>query len=271
MEGGIAAAAARMGPGAQHGGGHDRAHARPAEQLRPPGPHQDGNGPGVVGDLGVQELDAAGQGAQAGHGGRGLRIPVSPLAQPPAGADQTGRGQASKPSTEGIGSGEHERSRLALGVAGGLDRGAAGGQPHLERCARSGGSRLGELVTAQRLAGCSGGIQGVGLGAVAASDPLGPVQLHHLLGVGLQEPGQAGAVAAGALDRPDPPTIPLVGQLQQLLAAGRGRGHRCLGHHCPGGGGHDRGGAGLFVGVDPDGLARRGLPAWPCVDSLPGG
>jgi hypothetical protein len=40
----------------------------------------------------------------------------------------------------------------------------------------------------------------------------------------------------------------------------------CLGDHHPGGGGHDRGGG----GVDPDGRARLCLPAWPCVDSLPG-
>jgi hypothetical protein len=33
---------------------------------------------------------------------------------------------------------------------------------------------------------------------------------------------------------------------------------------------NDRGGVGVLVGVDPDGRARRCLPAWPCVDSLPG-
>jgi hypothetical protein len=37
----------------------------------------------------------------------------------------------------------------------------------------------------------TGHILTVGLGAVAAGGPLGPVQLHHLLGVGVQEPGQA--------------------------------------------------------------------------------
>jgi hypothetical protein len=34
---------------------------------------------------------------------------------------------------------------------------------------------------------------------VAASGPLGPVEFHHLLGMGLQEPAQAGAIATGAL------------------------------------------------------------------------
>jgi hypothetical protein len=135
-----------------------------------------------------------------------------------------------------------------LGVAGGLDRRAAGGQPHRQRRALPGGPRLGQLVAAQGLAGRPGGIQRVGLGTVAAGGPFGPVQLHHLLSVALQEAGQAGAVAAGALDRPHPLTVVSVGQPQQLLVASWGRRHRCLGDHHPGDGGHDRGGVGL-VGV----------------------
>jgi hypothetical protein len=55
----------------------------------------------------------------------------------------------------------------------------------------SGRSGLGELVAAQGLTGGPGGVQRVGLGAVAAGGSLGPVQLHHPLGLGLQEPGQA--------------------------------------------------------------------------------
>jgi hypothetical protein len=55
-------------------------------------------------------------------------------------------------------------------------------------------SRLGEVVAAQGLAGRPDGIQGIGLGTVAAGGPLGPIQLHHLLGMSGQEPGQAGAL-----------------------------------------------------------------------------
>jgi hypothetical protein len=90
----------------------------------------------------------------------------------------------------GIGSGDHQRVQLALGVGGRLDGGAASGQPHRERGPIAGGPWLGELVTAQRLAGRPDRIQGVGLGAVAAGSPPGPVQLYHLFGVGLQELGQ---------------------------------------------------------------------------------
>jgi hypothetical protein len=93
--------------------------------------------------------------------------------------------------------------------------------------------------------------------------PAWPVQLHHhLLALSLQEPGQAGAIAAGALDRPHPPTVVSVGEPQQPPVAGRGGRHGQLVDHCAGGCLDDRGGVGVFVGVDPDGRARRGLPAW---------
>jgi hypothetical protein len=68
----------------------------------------------VLGDLGVQELDTAGQGTQAGHGGRGLDIPVAQLTQPCAGADQTRSSQPAQASAEGLGSGDDQRVALAL-------------------------------------------------------------------------------------------------------------------------------------------------------------
>jgi hypothetical protein len=46
---------------------------------------------------------------------------------------------------------------------------------------------------------------------MATGGPLGPVQLHHLLGVNGQEPGQPSAGAASALDRPHPLPMMLVG------------------------------------------------------------
>jgi hypothetical protein len=105
---------------------------------------------------------------------------------------------------------------------------------------------------------------------VAAGGSLGPVQLHHLLGMSGQEPGQAGAVAAGAFNRPDALAWLLLGQCQQLAVAGRGRRHRCLGDHRSSGGGHDRSGVGVLVGVDPDdeldGLCQHGHALTP----LPG-
>jgi hypothetical protein len=141
---------------------------------------------------------------------------------------------------------------LALGVGGGLDRRAACRQPHRQRRPLASRSGLGELVTTQRLAGGPGGIQRVGLGAVASGGPLGPVQLHDLLGVRAQEPGQAGTIAAGALDRPHPPTLLPIGQPQQLLVAGRGGRHGGLLEHGAANCLNNRGGVGVLVGVDPD-------------------
>ena len=120
-------------------------------------------------------------------------------------------GQSAKPTTEHVGGGYHQGVQLPLGVGGGLNRRAACRQPHRQRRSLPSGSWLGELVTTKRFARCPGGIDRVGLGAVAAGGALGPIQLHHLLGVGVQEPGQAGAVAAGALDRPHPLARLLVG------------------------------------------------------------
>jgi len=88
--------------------------------------------------------------------------------------------------------------------------------------------------------------------------------------VGSQEAGQAGAVAAGAFDRPHPLTVVSVGEPEQLLVAGRGGRHGCLLEHRTGGRGHDRGGVGVFVGVDPDDeldqVCQHGHALTPCPD-----
>jgi hypothetical protein len=81
--------------------------------------------------------------------------------------------------------------------------------------------------------------------------------------MGVQKPGQPGAVAAGALDRPDPLAMVLAGDLEELLEAGRRGGRGQGGHGLAGGRGHDRGDVGVLVGVDADGRPRRSLPAWP--------
>jgi hypothetical protein len=80
--------------------GWDQAHSTTAATIGPtpqrlsrsgaPGSDQEGDGPGVVGDLGVQDLDAAGQGAQAGRGGGSLDIPGGLRPEPPQ--DLTRRG-----------------------------------------------------------------------------------------------------------------------------------------------------------------------------------
>ena len=84
------------------------------------------------------------------------------------------------------------------------------------------------------------------------SCPLGPVQRHHLLGVGMQQPGQSGAVAAGAVDRPHPLTMLLVRQFQQLLVADRGGRYVAWVTTAPVAAATTAAVSGVLVGVDPD-------------------
>jgi hypothetical protein len=99
------------------------------------------------------------------------------LPEPPAGADQARRGEISQPTAEGVRSSNDQRMRHRWRPGPPSGRPATPTTPH-------GGQRplAGELVAAQRLAGRPDRIQGVGLGAVAAGGPLGPVQRDHSFG-----------------------------------------------------------------------------------------
>ena len=78
-----------------------------------------------------------------------------------------------------------------------------------------------QVVLSQRLSGGADGVQGVALGPATPRRPLGPADLDHPLTAGLQEGGQPGAVAAGALHRPEAPTGHLrLGKFEQLTVAG---------------------------------------------------
>jgi hypothetical protein len=148
-----------MGPGAQDGGGDDRADSGSAEQVGSPGAHQGGEGTGVLGDLPIQELDPAGQRARAGRSGS---VSVSQLARWRSRAQVTTSCWVVNPrSRPPSASGRRQRGRAAaVGRRWWLDRGAAHRQPCLERCPRPGCSWLGEGVTSQRFVGRPGGVQG---------------------------------------------------------------------------------------------------------------
>jgi hypothetical protein len=87
----------------------------------------------------------------------------------------------------------------------------------------------------------------------------------------MQEAGQAGAIAAGAFDRPHPLALVLVGELEELLVAVGSGGHGQAGQALTGGRGQDRGGVAVLVGVDADddldGVCQHGHR----VVLLPGG
>jgi hypothetical protein len=87
----------------------------------------------------------------------------------------------------------------------------------------------------------------------------------------MQEAGQAGAVAAGALDRPHPPAWLPTSQLQQLLVASWGGRDRHLLERRTGRGDDHGSGVGVLVGVDPDDelddLCQHGHALTPCPET----
>jgi hypothetical protein len=86
----------------------------------------------------------------------------------------------------------------------GLDRPVAGGEQDTDRFTVAAAAGLGQVLASERFSGSPGSIQLVALGPVASSWACWPVDLDDPLVVLQQERGKACAVAAGALDRPDP-------------------------------------------------------------------
>jgi hypothetical protein len=141
---------------------------------------------------------------------------------------------------------------LALGVAAGVDREPAGGEPDGECLAFAVGARFAEVLTAERFASGADCIDRVGLRAVTPRRATGTIELDHPLAALGKEPGEPGAVSVGAFDRPDTQPAVTVSEIHKALVAvrvgssggrfdHRGRRRR-----------DDRGGVGVFVGVDAD-------------------
>ena len=164
--------AAGLGPGAQHRGGHDRADSLAGEQIGAPGPHQHQDGL-AVGGLAGQLPDPTGQAPQGRGRGGGLQVPAGLDAQPGAGGHELAGRAEPEPFPQDLGCGDDQRAPVALGVAGGLDGRAPGGQPHRERGSWTGRLGLGQLITAQHFAGGPDRVQRIRLGAMAAGGRLG--------------------------------------------------------------------------------------------------
>jgi hypothetical protein len=87
--------------------------------------------------------------------------------------------------------------QLPLGIAGGLDGSAAGGQAHLQGGPLRAGLGLGQPRAGEGVAGGAFGVDRIGLGPGASGGALGAVQFDdQLVRVG-EVAGQSGAVAAG--------------------------------------------------------------------------
>ena len=106
-------------------------------------------------------------------------------------------------------------------------------------------------------AGGGDGVDGVGLALEPAGLAIGPVDLDHFDARLVQQPGQAGAVGAGALDS-DPAQPPERAHPGQQCGVSGGRCGELLGAHDPADRVDHGGGVGVGVGVDTAGdLADR--------------
>jgi len=96
------------------------------------------------------------------------------------------------------------------------------------------------------------GVDPIGLGPGSAGRADRAVELDDHFPVLGEVAGQAGAVAAGAFDRPGPQPAVAIGPSGQLCVAVGVRGHGHGVEQCAVSGGEQRGGVGVGVGVDPD-------------------
>jgi hypothetical protein len=247
------AAAARVGPGGEHGGGHDRADPGQLEQVRSPGPHDGADGLLVAERLGLEKADAAGQVALHGQGGDDLDVAAAAArTQGSCGGDHGADGLPAEACAHRLRGGDDHRQQLPLRGGGSLDRGPPCGQAHLQRGPLGTGLGLSQPGASQRIASGALGVDRVGLGPGSSRGPLRAIEFDdQLISVG-EMPGQAGAVAAGALHRPGAQAGVLLGQGNQLAVAVRVGGHGRSGQHGPVSCIKDRGGVCLTVGVDAD-------------------
>ena len=153
--------------------------------------------------------------------------------------------------------GDDERLEVVDRLRARADRAAARDQQNADGFAVAAGARLREVFALERFAGGADRIELVGLGAVAPRRALGAVDLDDPFAVGEHEHGQAGAEAAGGLDRPDARAVgvPACEAQQPLVAERVGRDRRLRCHDS--GAGRDRGGrVRVAVGVDADDVVR---------------
>jgi hypothetical protein len=261
-EGGVAGTAARTGPGTPYDGRHDGpTPGRLSRSGRQPRTTV-GDRPGVLGDLKCSEAGCGGPGRAGWSRWRQARPPRWPAGgavhrrAPDLGVIQPQavltRCRGRRPPARGA-------RALASVAAWTAERLAASRTDNAAGWPAAPGR--GELVAGEGFTGCLVASRGQPWRRGRGAARLGR-QFRDLLGMRMQQPGSAGAVPTGALDRPDPCTPG--GGLPTAAAAGSRLGWP-LPSRSPGSGSgrhDDRPRRGCGSGVDPDGRARRGLPAY---------
>jgi hypothetical protein len=97
---------------------------------------------------------------------------------------------------------DDERLQVHHGPGARTDGTLTGGQQRSDGFAGAAPAGLGQMLSGERFASSPVGVEDVGLGTVAAGEPLQAVDLNHPLALFEQMRGQRGAEAVGALDRP---------------------------------------------------------------------
>jgi hypothetical protein len=199
------AAAAGVGPGEVEGGGSDVADATFGDQLRGGLVEQLFERPVVVGDLAVEVLDAAGQGAHGGAGAALIDVAGHDLAEAGAAGNEVLGAQPTQLAAQLFVGSDNQRLELVDRRGAGTHRGGPGHAVDTDRFTHPGmGARLRQTLATQCLTAGADGVEGVGLGAVLGRLALGPVELEDPFPAPLQHHRETAAVAGGALDHPRP-------------------------------------------------------------------
>src|SRR5512132_4394012 len=229
-------------------------HADPGRghQLRGELADQGGDELVEVGDLVVELQDAAGQRFQRDPGGdHGVAEPGGVGPPGGAGADELHAGEVADLVAQLLGRRDNVVAQQLQRGPAALDRGGAGQPQYPQRFDRA-VFGLGGAGAPAGQGGAGGvlGVEGVVLAPAAPVGAVGPVNLGDL-DPGLAEvAGDAGAVAAGALD-PDQAHVTEAAQpADQGAVAGAGGGERLGPQQHPGGVEHG-GDVQVLVGVDP--------------------
>ncbi len=254
-ERGVVAAAAGVGPGAEHDGGDDRADAGLVEQVGSPGPHDRQDRRLVVGGFGLQGAGCAGRGQRSTQAVvRGLEVPAGVEPQPGGDGDEhrlvrRGRGTGTaaprgrRRPGRGAGAGRRSRRRRRSGGR----RGAPPARPVRRRL------EAGRDARGRALRGRRGRRRAGRTWRRCGERPVRAVELDDQLA---ERRRGAGSARRRSRRCPRSPTPAARRGARRGRPARRSRPGRCAtvssSTSGAGAGGDDRGGVGVLVGVDAD-------------------
>jgi hypothetical protein len=144
-----------------------------------------------------------------------LRLLAGAWAQCDAAFDELALRQSVQLLSQLDGCGQHERAQLVEAPAADGDRGLAADKQHTQRLAAAAATQLGQRLAGQRHPGSAQRIEGIALGAAAATAAGRPLEFEHPLAPLLKITSKTSSVGTGALDCPDPTLAATARQLER--------------------------------------------------------